>query len=204
MDVILDDSDFIMRDAEPVLKIGDERAMFAEMRSLPEGSERRLEIREYLVRANFSLAISASYRSRAQNVDYGDRLSEALLTLTRCVDKFDHRTGVKFGTYAMRAMINTFTRIGVRENKHSHAPMEAADWHPTPEPACEELEALREVLVKNTANLTTLEDRLVRARYGMTDGRVRKYEELGRMAGCGKERARQIVAEATKKIAQVL
>lgn len=202
--MLLDDSDFIMQNAEPVLKIGDERAMFAEMQALPKDSERRLAIREHIVRANFSLAVSASYRSRAQNVDYGDRLSEALLTLTRCVDKFDHTTGVKFGTYAMRAMINTFTRIGVRETKHNHAPMDAADWEPSPEESSEEVESLREVLATNAAGLAPLEEKLVKARYGMTDGRVRKYEELGRMAGCGKERARQIVAGATKKIAQVL
>jgi RNA polymerase primary sigma factor len=58
------------------------------------------EARSQLAEANLRLVISIAKNYRGQGLAFGDLIQEGNSGLMRGVDKFDHRLGWKFGTYA--------------------------------------------------------------------------------------------------------
>ena len=57
-------------------------------------------IRRQLAEANLRLVVSIAKRYRGQGLAFADLIQEGNRGLMRAVDKFDHRLGWKFGTYA--------------------------------------------------------------------------------------------------------
>ena len=60
--------------------------------------------------------------------------------------------------------------------------------------------ALREELDSALATLTPREERVLRLRFGLLDGRARTLEEVGKEFGVTRERIRQIESKAIKKL----
>jgi RNA polymerase primary sigma factor len=58
------------------------------------------QARSELAEANLRLVISVAKRYRGRGLPFADLIQEGNSGLMRAVDKFDHRLGYKFGTYA--------------------------------------------------------------------------------------------------------
>jgi RNA polymerase primary sigma factor len=71
---------------------------------LPQALGRRRGLyqraRRELAEANLRLVVSIAKRFRGRGLSFGDLIQEGNSGLMRAVDKYDHRLGFKFGTYA--------------------------------------------------------------------------------------------------------
>jgi RNA polymerase primary sigma factor len=87
------------------------RSLLLEVQSMPEElaelirviKARRsvyLRVRQQFAEANLRLVVSIAKHYRGQGLSFADLIQEGNSGLMRAVDKFDHRLGWKFGTYA--------------------------------------------------------------------------------------------------------
>jgi RNA polymerase primary sigma factor len=74
------------------------------------------EVRGQLAEANLRLVVSIAKRYRGRGLAFSDLIQEGNRGLMRAVDKFDHRLGWKFGTYA-----TWWVRQGVTRALADHA-----------------------------------------------------------------------------------
>mgnify|MGYP000658937869 CR=1 FL=1 len=90
------------------------------------------------------------------------------------------------------------TPIGEEEDRH-HREFRQDDNVPVPgEAAASTL--LKEQLVEELGTLTEREQKVLRLRFGMDDGRARTLEEVGKEFNVTRERIRQIEAKALRKL----
>jgi RNA polymerase primary sigma factor len=82
----------------------DYQATPAELAGLAYSVNRRREafrkLRRELAEANLRLVVSIAKRYRGRGLSFNDLIQEGNSGLMRAVDKYDHRLGFKFGTYA--------------------------------------------------------------------------------------------------------
>jgi RNA polymerase primary sigma factor len=81
------------------------------------GDRRRLDAaRNHLAEANLRLVVALSKRYRGAGVPFADLVQEGNVGLMRAVDKFDHRVGTRFSTYAAwwirQSVAREVTRLG--------------------------------------------------------------------------------------------
>ncbi|GGU42918.1 RNA polymerase sigma factor [Streptomyces albospinus] len=86
------------------------RAMFYELRKLPEGSPERAELRNTLVRMHLPLVehLARRFRNRGEPLD--DLTQVATIGLIKSVDRFDPERGVEFSTYATPTVVGEIKR----------------------------------------------------------------------------------------------
>ncbi|WP_217146651.1 sigma-70 family RNA polymerase sigma factor, partial [Streptomyces sp. AC627_RSS907] len=86
------------------------RAMFIELRELPDGSPERAELRNSLVRMHLPLVehLARRFRNRGEPLD--DLTQVATIGLIKSVDRFDPDRGVEFSTYATPTVVGEIKR----------------------------------------------------------------------------------------------
>lgn len=188
-------------------------------RELLHWDELAQQIRTEIVRANTSLVLAMARRSRNSGVELGELVSEGNLALLRCVDKFDAARGFKFSTYACRAILASFSRVGAKAARHrSQFPtpydpaMERSDYLENRREGIEHdcVDELKRILFENSADLSNVERRVLTARFSLDQpvpkagARRKTLDQVGDLLGVSKERVRQIQNQAMIKIRAVL
>ncbi|MFD7911305.1 MULTISPECIES: RNA polymerase sigma factor SigF [unclassified Streptomyces] len=86
------------------------RALFIELRALPDGSVEKAELRNRLVRMHLPLVehLARRFRNRGEPLD--DLTQVATIGLIKSVDRFDPDRGVEFSTYATPTVVGEIKR----------------------------------------------------------------------------------------------
>ncbi|MEV6327059.1 RNA polymerase sigma factor SigF [Streptomyces sp. NPDC051909] len=86
------------------------RALFVELRGLPEGSPEKAALRDRLVRMHLPLVehLARRFRNRGEPLD--DLTQVATIGLIKSVDRFDPDRGVEFSTYATPTVVGEIKR----------------------------------------------------------------------------------------------
>lgn len=203
-----------------IARFRDERLTAEAARHVICWMKEALETRGQIVRANIPLVLAMAKRARIHNVEFTELISEGNFALLRSVDKFDVARGFKFSTYACRAILKSFSRIAARTARYRGA--FPAEFDPSLEKS-DELERqriddeshylghLKSILGENTAQLSDVEERIIRARFGLDQivpedeaPRLRTLEQVGNMFHVTKERVRQIQNRALLKLRDAL
>jgi RNA polymerase sigma factor (sigma-70 family) len=179
-----------------------------------------LRTRNHIVRLNTSLVMAMARRTRTAGVELGDLVSEGNLALLRCVDKFDCSRGFKLSTYACRAIMSSFARLGAKSARYrTHFPtvydpsFERSDYVETQREneAADCVSGLKLILSNNSAELSQVERRVINARFALDRAgrklnppRGRTLEQVGALLGVSKERVRQIQNRALRKLRTVI
>ncbi len=223
--------------------------------------------REHLIKANTRLVVSIAKKYMGRGVPFLDLIQEGNLGLMKAVEKFNHKLGFRFSTYATWWIRQTITRaiadqartIRVpvhmsdrirRLYKTTHEMEQALGRKPTPEELGSELgvesdkvewmlkvswrplsleqpvgeeednefgsfiedettpspsqtvydELLRDKIEQVLSTLTPREQRILRLRFGLINGKCYTLEEVGQKFGLTRERIRQIEGRALRRL----
>ena len=173
-----------------------------------------LDRRDHIVERNLALVLAMAKRSWATG-EYADLVAEGNVALVRAVDRFNCELGYKFSTYACRALTTAFNRFGRKQLKHrNNVPFE---FDPDREPIHrneldgdipkEHINALRDIIRRDVAQLTPIEQEVLRYRFGLFAGPnppKLTLEKAGSVLGISKERVRQVQIRALRKIREVI
>lgn len=178
------------------------------------------QLRDQIAQTNLALVLAMAKRTRMSEVDFGDLVSEGNMALLRAIDKFDVARGFKFSTYACRAILKAFSRVGVKLSKYRQIfptdfdpKLEKSDFMVRKREHEEDdaVDELRKIIRENRAELTDIEQEVIEHRFALgkrlalqPDAAPLTLEQVGRIIGVTKERVRQIQNKALEKIRQSL
>lgn len=195
------------------------RLTAAQTRRLLAWGTRALNARTTIVRLNMPLVLAMAKRTRLTNIDFNELISEGNMALLRSVEKFDSSRGFKFSTYSCRAILKSFSRVAMRASRYrGYFPtefdpaMERSDYIEQRRGEVEKdcVDELKEILLKNLAELSEVERTVIRERFAVghsalgDENQPKTLEQVGHIIGVTKERVRQIQNKALKKIRHAL
>jgi RNA polymerase primary sigma factor len=189
-----------------------------------------LKAREKMIESNLGLVYSIARGYTGRGVSFDDLVQEGTVGLVRAVEKFDHRRGVRFSTYAVtwirHALIDALGQVRTiqipkRLGEVVVAPRVTASLDEQvgedggvlaelvadPDPVdpwrhVDEHETRRQLW----SMLRLLPDRhrkVLMRRYGLVDDRAQSHAEIGRSVGVGEERSRQLEREALHRLREL-
>ncbi len=176
--------------------------------------------RDQIAQTNLALVLAMAKRTRVSEVDFSDLVSEGNMALLRAIDKFDVARGFKFSTYACRAILKAFSRIGVKLTKYRQLfptdfdpKLEKSDFMQKKREGHEDdcVDELRQIIKENRAELSDIEQEVIEHRFALgrrleqhPDAQPLTLEQVGKIIGVTKERVRQIQNKALEKIRTTL
>ncbi len=165
-------------------------------------------LRNYLVQVFSKLAASVARQYANSEFRVDELLSEAHLTLLRCVEIFDVERGYRFSTYATNAIRHNLNRYISRQHKMRQATREyvATDGIAASEsenPRRREREYTDRItrITKWIRQLDSREQTIVRSRFGLTQAPEKvTLQSLADQLGLSRERIRQLEIRAIEKL----
>ena len=187
-------------------------------REMLEWDTKAQALRDQIAQINLALVLAMAKRTRMNEMDFGDMVSEGNMALLRAIDKFDAARGFKFSTYGCRAILKAFSRAGMKLSRYRglfptdfDPAMERSDYSETKR-AEHEMDCADEVkliITRNIADLTDVEREVIEHRFNVIKPKVKgtqpahralTLEQVGKCIGVTKERVRQIQNKALEKI----
>jgi len=151
------------------------RASLEELEDLQRVLHRRQDwyrrARRQLAEANLRLVVAIAKRYRGRGLAFGDLIQEGNRGLMRAVDKFEHRMGFKFGTYA-----TWWIRQGITRALADHARTVRVPCHQVSTLAA--MERIRGELVAQKGREPTVEE--IAASLGVTTEETRSLRAVAR------------------------
>src|SRR5262249_52969851 len=124
-----------------------------------------------LAEANLRLVVSIAKRYRGRGLPFADLIQEGNRGLMRAVDKYEHRMGFKFGTYA-----TWWIRQGIQRALHDHGRTVRVPCHQVG--ALAAIERVRIELTGNFGREPTVEE--IAAKLGSKVDETRSLRVVGR------------------------
>ncbi|MEM6458680.1 MAG: sigma-70 family RNA polymerase sigma factor [Planctomycetota bacterium] len=185
-------------------------------RELLKWADLAQELREKIAEYNLALVLAMAKRLPAGSVDFPEMISEGNMALLRGIDKFNVSKGFKFSTYACRAILKAFSRLGMKTTRHrSMFPVGfepdlersnyAAEKARDDEQGC--VEQVASIFHDNRSDLSDLERDIIEKRFAFDQpdgGKGMTLQEVGKLVGLTKERVRQIQIHALRKMRATL
>ena len=199
-------------------RIAGKKIKSADARDLLHWLDRAEGYRDQIAQTNLALVLAMAKRTRMNELDFSDLVSEGNMALLRAIDKFDVARGFKFSTYACRAILKAFSRLGVKTSKYRamfptdfDPKLERSNWSEVKRDLVEEdcVDEVRSILTENRADLSEIEMEVIEHRFGLSEQAAQEpkaltLEQVGRIIGVTKERVRQIQNKALDKIRHTL
>ncbi|HEY3244660.1 MAG TPA: sigma-70 family RNA polymerase sigma factor [Phycisphaerae bacterium] len=179
---------------------------------------RALQCRSEIVRLNLPLVLAMAKRTRLNNIDFSELISEGNMALLRSVEKFDCSRGFKFSTYSCRAILKSFSRVAMRASRYRgrfptefDPSIEKSDYveRKREDVEIDCVDELKAILIRNLADLNDIERTVINERFALnapdpSATSPKTLEEVGQIIGVTKERVRQIQNKALEKIRHAL
>jgi RNA polymerase sigma factor (sigma-70 family) len=179
---------------------------------------RALQCRSEIVRMNLPLVLAMAKRTRLNNIDFSELISEGNMALLRSVEKFDCSRGFKFSTYSCRAILKSFSRVAMRASRYRgrfptefDPSIEKSDYveRKREDVEIDCVDELKAILLRNLADLNDIERTVINERFALNapdpaNAPPKTLEEVGQIIGVTKERVRQIQNKALEKIRHAL
>jgi RNA polymerase primary sigma factor len=140
-------------------------------RVLAERRRSYQKVRRELAEANLRLVVSIAKRYRGRGLPFADLIQEGNRGLMRAVDKYEHRMGFKFGTYA-----TWWIRQGIQRALHDHGRTVRVPCHQVG--ALAAIERVRIELTGNFGREPTVEE--IAAKLGSKVDETRSLRVVGR------------------------
>lgn len=174
-------------------------------------NQNQLMYRSKIVTVNMGLVLSMAKRVVYTGVEFTDLISEGSMALLRATEKFDCSRGLKFSTYACRAIFKAFSRAAKQTYRYRN--VFPTQWDTTLEKD-DQLERRREehqsncvdevraIVENNLAELSSTEMSVVKLRFSLGKAEVKPLtlKQVGEKLGLTKERIRQIQNKALSKL----
>jgi len=138
--------------------------------------DRAEALRDQIAQINLALVLAMAKRTRMSESDFGEMISEGNMALLRAIDKFDASRGFKFSTYACRAILKAFSRMGMKQTRYRaffptdfDPALERSNFMESKRRGHEEdcADEVKAIVQNNRADLTDIEQEVIEHRFGI-------------------------------------